>query len=102
MYVRMTTTHGSNEDMVGLAAISGETMETWLRELEGFAGCSCSASRDRHDAGAHVLGEPRGGGEPPGRRTRLREKITETVSVEVQETEAYDLAFADLPALRSS
>ena len=35
-------------------------------------------------------------------RTRLREKITETVSVEVQELQSYDVAFAALPELRSS
>ena len=33
-------------------------------------------------------------------RLKLRDRITSTVSVEVQETEAYEVSFADLASLR--
>ena len=35
-------------------------------------------------------------------RRSLRDRITSMVDVEVQETADYELAFADVPALRSS
>jgi hypothetical protein len=35
-------------------------------------------------------------------RSSLRERITSTVDVEVQETADYELAFADVPSLRSA
>ena len=35
-------------------------------------------------------------------RLKLRDRITSTVSVEVQETEAYEVSFADLSSLRDA
>ena len=35
-------------------------------------------------------------------RLKLRDRITATVSVDVQETEAYDVAFADLSSFRDA
>ena len=78
-------------------------MAPWLREIEGFEGLLMPfISRDRRDPGDHLLGEPRGGGEARGGAASLRDWITSTVDVEAQETADYELAFADVPALRSS
>jgi hypothetical protein len=38
VYATLTTTQGSGEDVLELAAITGETIMTWLREIEGFEG----------------------------------------------------------------
>ncbi len=99
----MTTTHGSDEDMVGLAAMAGETMDTWLRDLEGFAGLLVLSNGETGTTQVLTVWESREVAERhQAARTRLREKITETVSVEVKELQSYDVAFADLPELRSS
>ena len=99
----MTTTHGSDEDMVGLAAMAGETMDTWLRDLEGFAGLLVLSNAETGTTQVLTVWESREVAERhQAARTRLREKITETVSVEVKELQSYDVAFADLPELRSS
>ena len=94
----MTTTHGSDEDMVGLAAMAGETMHTWLRDLEGFAGLLVLSNAETGTTQVLTVWESREVAERhQAARTRLREKITETVSVEVQELQSYDVAFAALP-----
>ena len=100
MYVGMTTTTGTNDDMVGLARISGETMAPWLREIEGFLGLVMLSSQDTGVTHVLTFWESRDVAEKhEASRRSLRERITATVDVEVQQTEGYELAFADLPAL---
>jgi heme-degrading monooxygenase HmoA len=100
VYVGMTTTTGTNDDMVGLARISGETMAPWLREIEGFLGLVMLSSQDTGVTHVLTFWESRDVAEKhEASRRSLRERITATVDVEVQQTEGYELAFADLPAL---
>jgi hypothetical protein len=101
MHATLTTTRGDVADLPLLAVMAGETMVEWLRDIEGFVGIVMlnneAAGRvqvisfweseevaDRHMAA----------------RLKLRERITSTVNVEVEESESYDVSFADLPALR--
>lgn len=104
MYVTMTTTRGSDDDMVGLAAMSGETMQAWLCELEGYVGMLVLSNAETGTTQVLTVWESREAAERHNAaRTRLRERITTTVSVEVLEVQSYDVAFAVLPALvRSS
>ena len=103
MYVGMTTTRGTNEDMVGLARISGETMAPWLHEIDGFEGLLMLSSQETGVTHVITFWESREVAEKHREARRsLRDRITSTVDVEVEATEEYDLAFADLPALRSS
>ena len=103
MYVGMTTTRGRNEDMVGLARISGETMAPWLREIEGFEGLLMLSSQETGVTQVITFWASREVAEKHAEARRsLRDRITSMVDVEVQETADYELAFADVPALRSS
>ena len=102
MYVGMTTTRGTNDDMVGLARLSGETMAPWLRDIEGFEGLLVLSSQETGVTHVITFWESREVAERHREARRsLRDRITSTVDVEVQETGDYELAFADVPALKS-
>jgi hypothetical protein len=97
MHASMTTTQGTAEDMVALAAMAGETMVEWLRDLEGFEGLVMLSNDETGTT--HVISfwaSKEVAERSRVARLKLRDRITTTVSVEVQETEAYDVAFADL------
>ena len=98
----MTTTRGSAEDMVAVAAMAGETMVEWLRELEGFEGLLMLSNDETGVTHVISLWESEEVAERSRvARLRLRDRITSTVSVEVQETEPYHVAFAELRSLGS-
>jgi heme-degrading monooxygenase HmoA len=89
--------------MVGLARISGETMAPWLREIEGFMGLLMLSSQETGVTHVLTFWESREVAEKHREaRSSLRDRITSTVDVEVQETADYELAFADVPSLRSA
>jgi hypothetical protein len=101
MHASMTTTQGTAEDMVALAAMAGETMVEWLRDLDGFEGLVMLSNDETGTT--HVISfwkSKEVADRSRVARLRLRDRITSTVSVEVQETEAYDVAFADLGSFR--
>ena len=99
MYASLTTTKGSVDGLREVAAMAGETMVMWLREIDGFEGLlmltdettgtarAISFWRDREVAERHREA-----------RMQLRDRITQTVDVEVQETVYYDVPFAHLSA----
>jgi hypothetical protein len=101
VYATLTTTQGSGEDVLELAAITGETIMTWLREIEGFEGLLMISNESMGRTHVITFWESR---EVADRhlaaRLQLRDRISTTVGVKVQETESYDVSFADLPALR--
>ena len=97
MYAAFTTTKGSVDGMSEVAAMAGETMVMWLREIDGYEGLfmlSDEASgtthvislwRDRAVAERHLEA-----------RLRLRDRITATVDVEVEKTVHFDVPFAHI------
>ena len=97
----MTTTKGTGEDMLALATMAGETMVEWLRDLEGFEGLLMLSNDETGTTHVISFWESK---EIADRsrvaRLKLRDRITSTVGVEVQETESYEVAFADLSALQ--
>ena len=89
--------------MVGLARISGETMAPWLRQIEGFEGLLMLSSQETGVTHVITFWENREVAEKHREARRsLRDRITSTVDVEVEETADYELAFADVPSLRSA
>ena len=96
MYASFTTTKGSIEGMSAVAAMAGEAMVTWLREIDGFEGLLMltdeasgtthviSLWRDREVAERHREA-----------RMRLRDRVTATVDVRVEDTVYYDVPFAE-------
>jgi hypothetical protein len=101
MYATLTTTRGTTEDMLETAGVVGEALHTWLGAISGFEGMvlmcneeagvthllSLWASREVAEKHQHA-------------RQQFRDRITATVAVEVEETLGYDVAFAELPAVR--
>ncbi|HWL32551.1 MAG TPA: hypothetical protein VNP89_03000 [Gaiellaceae bacterium] len=93
----MTTTKGSAEDMVVVATMAGETMVEWLRDIEGFEGLLMLSNDETGTTHVISFWESSEVAERSRvARLQLRDRITSTVNVEVQETEAYEVAFADL------
>ena len=96
----MTTTKGTTEDMVAVAAMAGETMVEWLRDIEGFQGLLMLSSDETGTTHVISFWESAEIAERSrAARLQLRDRITTTVSVEVQETEPYEVAFADFAGL---
>jgi heme-degrading monooxygenase HmoA len=102
MHAALTTTRGSTEerDMVAIAAIAGEEMARWLRELEGFRGLVVLSNRETGMTQVTSFWESREIAESHRTsRQQLRDRVTSTVGVEVMETQSYEVAFADFPGL---
>jgi heme-degrading monooxygenase HmoA len=102
VHATLTTTRGSNEDMASLAVMTGEAMRPWLRDIEGFLGLTLLTNQATGTTHVILFWESE---EVAQRhrvaRMKLRERITSTLNIEVQETESYDVSYADVPALRA-
>lgn len=102
MHASMTTTHGSAEDMTGVAAMAGESMLDWLRDLDGFRGLLMLSNDDTGTTHVITFWENAEIAERSRvTRLNLRDRITAAVDVEVQETEPYDVSFAALSSFGS-
>ena len=102
MHAALTTTRGSNEDMAELAVMAGETMVAWLREIDGFHGLVMLTHEETGIAHVISFWESEEIAERHRvARLQLRDRITSTLNVEVQETVPYSVPFATLPALRA-
>jgi heme-degrading monooxygenase HmoA len=100
MHASLTTTHGADANVPELAAMAGETMVTWLREIEGFLGMVMLSNEDAGRVRVITFWQSAEVAEQHmAARLQLRDRITATVNVEVEETESYEVSFADLPAL---
>jgi hypothetical protein len=100
MHATLTVTRGAAPDLLSVAAMAGETMVMWLREIEGFHGMLMLTNDEGR---AHVITfweSSEVAERHMAARLQLRDRITTTVNVEVEETEPFEVAFADLPALR--
>jgi hypothetical protein len=88
--------------MAALAVMAGETMVTWLRDIEGFHGLvmlTNQATGTTHVISfwesAEVVERHRAA------RERFGGRITATLNIEVQETELCHVSFATLPELHA-
>jgi heme-degrading monooxygenase HmoA len=102
MHATLTTTQGPGPDLPELAAMAGETMLTWLRDIEGFVGILMLSNDAAGQVRVLTFWESAEIAERHlAARQQLRDRITTTVNVEVVETEPYEVPFTDLPALRT-
>ncbi len=103
MYASVTTAKGTVDDLAEVARMTGETMVSWLRDIEGFEAMFMLASEDA--ATTHVISLWRDrdvADQHREARMRLRDRIAETVHVEIEETVYYDVVFSHVgPGLRS-
>jgi hypothetical protein len=101
MHATLTTTQGAPGDVPGLAAMAGETMITWLRDIDGFLGMVMLSDDDAGRVQVITFWESSEVAERHmAARLQLCDRITATVNFEVLDTEPYEVSFADLPALR--
>lgn len=98
MFASVTTTRGPNaDDMVDVAAMAGETMLGWLKDVEGFRGIVMLSSEESGRTHVITFWE----NEEVAERSRvsrlqLRDRIVAAASVEVEDTQPFVVAFADL------
>lgn len=98
MYVSVTRTKDYLGQPIDLATVAGEEMIRWLRPIDGFEGLLILSNeaegitlvlsfwRSREVAEEHLPA-----------RLRLRDSVTATVNVEVQDMTHYEVTFAELP-----
>ena len=98
MHASLTTTLGPHDDdMLEVAQMAGETMLGWLRDVEGFEGIVMLSNEETGTTHVITFWKDAEVAEKSRiSRLQLRDRITETVSVEVQETRPYVVSFADL------
>lgn len=102
MHATLTTTRGSNEDMALLAVMTGEAMSPWLHEIDGFLGLTLLTNQATGTTHVLLFWESAEVAERHrAARMRLRERITSTLNIAVQETESYDVSYAEIPALQA-
>jgi hypothetical protein len=94
VFVSLTTVD-SRGRLIDEAALVGQEMETWLRDVEGFEGLMVFFSEGK------TLGMTFWESEEAAQRARtLRrqflERITAMVEVEIERIDEYDIAYASL------
>ena len=101
MHASLTTSSikGRVDDANEVAAMAGEAMDSWLSEIDGYGGLLMLVAEESGSVQAISFWESR---EVADRhreaRMRLRDRVTETVSVEVERTEDYEVVFSRFPA----
>jgi len=99
VYASFTTTKGSVEGLSEVAAMAGEAMLVWLRESEGFEGLLILTDDTTGTTRVITFWRDREAEERNREsRMRLRDRMSETVEVRVEETASYDVSFAHLGA----
>jgi heme-degrading monooxygenase HmoA len=98
VYAAVTRTTGSGSDVPDEAVIVGETMVSWLAEIEGFRGLLILVDDAAGTAQVITLWESRDVAERHREgRMRLRDRVTEAVDVRVEGTAGWDVAYAFVP-----
>ena len=87
--------------MLAIAQMAGETMAGGLRDVEGYRGMVMLTNEDTGMTNVITFWTDEATAERSRvARQQLRDRITTAVSVEVQETQPYEVAFAALDGLR--
>ena len=96
MYAAVTrATRPTRENMAEEAVMVGETMVTWLRDVEGFEGFLMLTDEETGSVQVIALWESKDVAEHHRvARARLRERISATAGVEVEETVGFDVPYA--------
>ena len=99
MYAAVTRATGANpDDMAEIAVMVGETMAAWLAEIDGFRGLLMLTDEGTGTVQVVALWDTKEIAERHrAARTRLRDRVSATVEVEVQETAGWDVPYTYLP-----
>jgi heme-degrading monooxygenase HmoA len=97
VHVSVTRTKGSPDQPTEIAAIAGEEMLRWLQQIQGFEGLLVLSNGPDGTTLVLTFWESR---EVADRhraaRMRLRDRVTATVDVQVEETVDYEVMLAHL------
>jgi hypothetical protein len=100
VHVTVTRTKDRLGQPVEIATIAGEEMVRWLQPIEGFEGLLVLSNAEDGTTLVLSFWESREVAEEHlDARMRLRDRVTATVNVEVQETTDFEVTFAQLPQL---
>jgi heme-degrading monooxygenase HmoA len=103
VHVTVTRTKDSLGQPIEIATIAGEEMLRWLQGIEGFEGLLVLSNEADGTTLVISFWESREVAEEHrAARMRLRDRVTATVNVEVQETKDYVVTFAHLPHVSQS
>ena len=93
----MSTVRGSVPAMAEIGRMTGEAMEGWLRDYEGYRGLIVLTNEDGGQAHVITLWDTREA-ERASRSTRaeMRDKLAATVGMEVVGMEPYDLPVCEI------
>jgi hypothetical protein len=100
VYAAVTRATGANPDDMGeIAVMVGETMAAWLAEIDGFKGLLMLTDAPTGTVQVVALWESKEiADRHRAARTSLRDRVSATVEVEVQETVGWDVPYTYLPA----
>jgi hypothetical protein len=97
VHVSVTRTKGSPDQPVEIATITGEEMLPWLQQIQGFEGLLMLSNEAEGITLVLTFWESREVAEQhQAARMQLRDRVTSTVDVEVEETVDYEVTFAHL------
>jgi heme-degrading monooxygenase HmoA len=89
------STRERSEDTAEEAVMVGETMVSWLAEIEGFEGFFMLTNDETHEVRVIALWDSAETAmKHREARGRLRERVSATVEVELGETTGFDVPFA--------
>lgn len=98
MHVSVTRTKDHLGQPIELATIAGEEMFRWLRPIDGFEGLLILSNAEEGTTLTITFWASREVAEEhQPARMRLRDSVTATVNVEVEDTTDYEVTFAELP-----
>jgi len=99
VYAAVTRASGANpDDMAEVAVMVGETMAAWLSEIEGFKGLMMMTNEETRTVQVIALWESKEiADRHRAARTRLRDRVSATVDVQVEETVGFDVPYTFLP-----
>jgi heme-degrading monooxygenase HmoA len=103
VHVSVTKTKDFLGQSTEIATIAGEEMLRWLAQIDGFEGLLMLSNEE--DGTTLVLSfweSAEVAEEHQAARMRLRDRVTATVNVEVQETTDYEVTFAHMPRVTQS
>jgi hypothetical protein len=100
VYAAVTRSTGADtSEMAELAVMVGETMVSWLTDIEGFKGLLMLTDKSTGTVDTIALWENERIAERHQlARANLRARVTATVNVQIEETVGWDVPFVYLPA----
>jgi heme-degrading monooxygenase HmoA len=97
VHVSVTRTKGSPDQPLELATFAGEAMLPWLRQIQGFEGLLMLSNEAEGTtlvlsfwASREVAEEHREA------RMQVRQRVTSTVDVQIQDVVGYEVSFAHI------